>query len=343
MPESRRPRLVDVAERAGVSPRTVSNVLHNHPHIRDSTRKKVEEALVALDYRVNLSARALAGRNTGFIALVIPVLDNPYFSSLAAHVIEACAARDWTVLIEQTSAQEDRERNAVFGPASRLVDGVILQLDSIPEEELSRRFSHSSLVLIGEEASAAWADHVAVDNVSAAREATEHVLALGRRRIATAGILPSGLNTTSELRYRGVWQAMEAAGVSLRTDYLLEVGNFRRPDGADAAERLLRLDVLPDALICYNDLIASGMLAKLREAGVSVPEDIAIVGFDDNEESQYQAPPLTTIAWDLGAIAQRCVEQLVERSQPGGDSRPPARTFVGHELIVRESTVSTRP
>lgn len=342
MAEPRRPRLVDVAQRAGVSPRTVSNVLHDHPHVREGTRKKVEEALVELDYRANLSARALAGRSTGFIALVLPVLDNPYFSSLAAYVIEACAARDWTVLIEQTAAEEERERNAVFGPASRLVDGVILQLDSIEERELSSRFAHSNLVLIGEEATAAWADHVAVDNVSAAREVTEHVLSLDRERIATAGILPSGLNATSELRYRGVWQAMEAAGVPLHADRLIEVGNFRRPDGAAAGERLLELSELPDAVVCYNDLIASGVLATLREAGVSVPDDIAVVGFDDNEESRFMAPPLTTIAWDMQAIAQRCVEQLYERSRPGGATKPPVRTFVSHELIVRESTVKAR-
>lgn len=339
MAESRRPRLVDVAQRAGVSPRTVSNVLHDHPHIRESTRKKVEEALVELDYRVNLSARALAGRSTGFIALAIPELDNPYFSSLAAHVIEACAARDWTVLIEQTAAQEDRERNAVFGPASRLVDGVILQLDAIDEQELSSRFAHSNLVLIGEEAAAAWADHVAVDNVSAAREVTEHLLCLGRERIATAGILPSGLNATSELRYRGIWQTLEAAGVGLRTEQLIGVDNFRRPDGAVAAEQLLELDELPEAVVCYNDLVASGVLARLREAGVSVPDEIAVVGFDDNEESRFMAPPLTTIAWDMAAIAQRCVDELYERSRPGGGSKPPARTFVSHELIIRESTV----
>ena len=342
MAESRRPRLVDVAQRAGVSPRTVSNVLHDHPHIRASTRKKVEEALVELDYRVNLSARALAGRSTGFIALVLPVLDNPYFSSLAAHVIEACAARDWTVLIEQTAAQEDRERNAVFGPASRLVDGVILQLDAIDEEELSSRFAHSNLVLIGEEATASSADHVAVDNISAAREATEHLLSLGRKRIATAGILSSGLNTTSELRYRGVSQAVEAAGLTVQAQHVIEVGNFRRPDGAAAGERLLELEELPDAVVCYNDLIASGVLARLREAGVSVPDEVAVVGFDDNEESRFMAPPLTTIAWDMEAIAQRCVDQLHERWRPGGESQPPSRTFVNHELVIRESTAKAQ-
>ena len=333
-------RLSDVAERAGVSAKTVSNVLHNHPYVSASTREKVESALDALGYRVNLSARALASNQTGFIALAIPGLDNPYYAELAGHVMEAAAEHGWIVLIEQTRSSEAMEKAAVRGPASQLVDGVILQPDAISDADLTDRFAHQNLVLIGEGGATASADHVTGDSMTAAKEVIEHLLAQGRSRIAAIGILPGDRANASELRYRGFYQALEHAGLGIRTEYLVPVPRFRRPDGAEAADRLMALPEPPDAIVCFNDLLASGVLARLRERGVAVPGDVAVAGFDDNEESRYTFPPLTSVAWDLEALGRRCVEHLLARSRGAGDGHPPVRTVVGHRLVVRESTAS---
>ncbi|MFE6968405.1 LacI family DNA-binding transcriptional regulator [Isoptericola sp. NPDC057653] len=338
MPDGRRARLSDVAALAGVSPKTVSNVLHDHPYVRDSTRRRVEKALAELDYRANLSARALRGQSTGFIALAIPGLDNPYYSTLAGHVIDECARHDWTVLIEQTRSLESLERAAVRGPASRLVDGVILQPDALGDAELEDRFAHRNLVLIGESEVAPSADRVSADNVAAARALAEHLLARGRRRVAVVGLADHPRANASSLRYRGVATALQHAGLDLAPDYRVDVPRFRRGEGAEAADRLLALPVPPDAIVCYNDLLASGVLARLRERGVAVPDDVAVAGFDDNDESSYTAPALTSVSWDLADIARRCVERLHLRSAPGAAATEPVRAVVGHRLMVRAST-----
>lgn len=336
-----RVRLADVAERAGVSAKTVSNVLNNHRYISDTTRAKVEAAVAELGYRVNLSARALASHQTGFIALAIPGLDNPYYSRLATHVIEAAGEHGWIVLIEQTGSTEALEKAVVRGPGSELVDGVILQPDAISHADLTDRFAHHNLVLIGESGVTASADHVTADGVAAAREVVEHLLAQGRTKIATIGIQPSDRPNAAELRYRGLSQALEAAGLAVRGDYLAGVTRTRRPDGAEAVDRLLDLDDPPDAIVCFNDLVGSGALARLRERGVQVPGDIAVAGFDDNEESRFTYPPLTSVSFDLEAIARRCVERLFLRLRSDGATQPPVRTVVGHRLVVRESTTGS--
>lgn len=334
-----RVRLSDVAAHAGVSPKTVSNVLHDHPYVSAETRAKVKASLDALGYRVNLSARALASSRTGFIALAIPGLENPYYARLAGHVISAARTRDWTVLIEQTGSSELAEKAVVSGPGSQLVDGVILQPDAINPDDLTDRFAHHNMVLIGEGRGIASADHVTADAVRAARDVVDHLLSLGRTRIATIGIVPGDRPNASELRYRGVSQALEAAGLPVRADHLVAVQRTRRPDGAEAVDQLLSLATPPDAIVCFNDLVASGALAQLRVRGVRVPGDIAVVGFDDNEESRFTYPPLTTVAFDLEAIAHRCVDRLALRMADDGVAQPPVRTVVGHRVVARESTL----
>ncbi|WP_162458639.1 LacI family DNA-binding transcriptional regulator [Pseudactinotalea suaedae] len=334
-------RLEDVAEVAGVSAKTVSNVIRNYRYVSDATRTKVEAAMAELGYRVNLSARALASNQTGFIALAIPGLDNPYYSRLAGYVIDAAREHDWIVLIEQTGSSEALEKAAVSGAGSQLVDGVILQPDAIGHADLTGRFAHHNLVLIGESGVTASADHVTADAAAAARELVEHLLAQGRSRIATVGIRPQDRPNASELRYRGLSQAVESAGLQVRAEYLIPVSRNRRPDGAEAVDQLLALDEPPDAIICFNDLVGSGVLARLRERGVRVPGDIAVAGFDDNEESRFTYPPLTSVAFDLEAIARRCVQRLLLRAGPDGADQPPVRTVVGHRLVVRGSTVAS--
>lgn len=330
--------LSDVAARAGVSAKTVSNVLHDHPYVSDGTRTRVEEALTALGYRVNLSARALASRRTGFIALAMPGLDNPYYSRLAGHVMDAAAEHDWIVLIEQTRSSEELEKAVVRGLGAQLVDGVILQPDAISRSDLTDRFAHQNLVLIGEGGATASADHVTADAVAAAREVVEHLLSLGRTRIATVGIGPHDRPNAAELRYRGFCQAMDAAGLPVTSGYLRPVARNRRPQAAAEVDALLALPEPPDAVLCFNDLLGSGVLARLRERGVDVPGDVAVASFDDNEESRFTSPPLTSVSWDLEGIARRCVDRLVARSRPGGADLPPVRSVVGHRLVVRAST-----
>lgn len=332
-----RPRLSEVAARAGVSEKTVSNVINNYPHITDRTRRKVEEALSQLNYRVNLSARSLASGRTGFIALALPGLKNPYFAELAGHVIQAAAAHKWTVLIEQTGGSTDNESQVVGGVMPYLVDGIVMQPEALSASELSSRRDNTPLVLLGEKTLDHVADHVWADNVAAARELTHHLLSIGRRRIAVVGIEEDTPLTTSALRFEGYRNALRDAGLSPEPQYVVQVDHYGRADGVSAVDRLFALSDPPDAIVCFNDMMAVGVLSGLNSRGVSVPADVAVAGFDNIDEARFSCPPLTTIAWDTQTIAEQAIALLAERQ--GSGEQPPGREIsVGYRLVVRTST-----
>lgn len=339
-----RPRLRDVAQLAGVSEKTVSNVVNGYPYITDRTREKVEHALDALNYRVNLSARSMASGRTGFIALALPGLDNPYFAELASHVFRAAAQERWTVLIEQTGGQRATESDLV-NSMQYLVDGMVLHPESLSPDELARHAADTPIVLIGEEDSAPVqgaaalpkvTDSIVGDSVQASRDLTEHLLSTGRRRIAVLGLgLDSDLST-SRYRFEGYAQALRAAGLPVLDELVLPLDHLNRRDGATATDAVLGLRERPDAVICFNDVVAIGLLGGLHAAGIRVPEQIAVAGFDDIDEASYSVPPLTTIAWDKRTIAETAIRLLAERQ--AGDTSPPREIAVPYVLQVRGST-----
>jgi DNA-binding LacI/PurR family transcriptional regulator len=331
-------RLKDVALLAGVSVKTVSNVVNDFPHVRPATRAKVQEALDQLGYRPNLTARSLRSGRTGMIALAVPALDAPYFSELASQVVRAAAAQDWTVLVEETGGDRTREREAAAGLRGQLIDGVLLSPLALRASDLAGAAGTGPpLVLLGERLGSGPADHVAVDNEAAARELVEHLIARGRTRIGVIGAQRPGLGHTARLRIKGYRAALAAAGLPHDPDLVVQVSEWRRQHGAAGARQLLALAHRPDAIFCLNDLLAIGAVRTLADAGLRVPEDIAVVGFDDIEESRYAVPTLTTVAPDKPAIARHAVELLARRLQaePAG---PAEEVTVAHTLRVRESS-----
>jgi DNA-binding LacI/PurR family transcriptional regulator len=334
-----RPRLRDVAERAGVSVKTVSNVINDYPHITEKTRTKVEAALGELNYRMNVSAKALSTGRSGFIAFALPGLDNPYFAQLADSVIQAAAAENWTVLIEQTRGAPDAELQVIDGVMPYLVDGIVLHLESLSSAELSARTDTTPLVLIGEKFVEGVADHVAADNVAASFALTKHLLDSGRRRIAVVGLENRTGFATAAMRYQGYSDALSTVGLAPRPEYTIIVDHLRRADGPGAVDRLLALPEPPDAIVCFNDLLAIGALSRLHRLGIDVPGQIALAGFDNADEGAYSTPSLTSVAWDTTAIATRAIALLSERSQAEPDEQPPHRDIsVGYELVLRDST-----
>ena len=180
-------RLRDVAERAGVSVKTASNVLNHHPHVKASTRERVEAAMAELHYRPNLSARSLKHGRAGFLALAVPAMDSPYFAELAARITEEAAALGFIVLLDVTGGDADAERVVLEGMRSHVIDGVIFSPLALSADEIGRRADSLPMVLLGERPVPTGFDHIAVDSVAAARAATEHLVAQGRRRIAAVG------------------------------------------------------------------------------------------------------------------------------------------------------------
>ena len=322
---------------AGVSVKTVSNVVNDYPHVSEETRTKVQVALDALGYRPNLTARSLRSGRTGVIALAVPALDVPYFAELASLVVRAAMAEGWTVLVEETGGERQREREVAHGLRGQLIDGVLLSPLALREADLAHDGSGPPLVLLGERLGSGAADHVAVDNEAAARELTEHLIESGRTRIGVVGAQRPPYGETARLRIRGYRTALEEAGLPYDPALVAPAVEWRRPHGAAGARRLLALPRPPDAVFCLNDLLALGALRALADAGRSVPGDIALAGFDDIEESRYSLPSLTTVEPDKQAIARLAVERLARQLSQVGPG-PAEEVRVGYQLRRREST-----
>lgn len=336
--------LKDVAALAGVSVKTVSNVVSGSTYVAPATRERVERALADLDYRPNLSARNLRRGRTGVIALALPELDAPYFAELSRFVIAAAAEQGWTVLIDQTDGLPEREHQVLQGIREQLIDGLIFSPVAVGEEELAARTDRTPLVLLGERILDGPTHHVAIDNQRAAREVTGHLIALGHTRIAAIGAQDNPAANTAHLRLAGYREALAAAGLPVREELVRRTAQYHRADGAAAMGDLLALREPPQAVFCFNDLLALGALRTALSAGLRVPGDLAVAGFDDIEDGRYSTPTLTTISPDKERIARTAVELLDARIRGAGrGARPPAaenrEVEVGYTLLRRESTV----
>lgn len=332
------PTLRDVALRAGVSVRTVSNVVNDYVYVAEQTRTRVQAAIDELGYRPNLLARNLKTGRSRMLALVVPELDVPYFAELARLIIHEARTAGYTVLIDQTDGDERRERELITEDARGVsFDGVIVSPLSLTEGELESRRTTAPILLLGERLFAAGVDHVAIDNVRAAREATTHLFSLGRRRIAAIGLQHDSTGT-AKLRTVGYREAFAEAGIEVDEDLLVEVRDYHRADGAAAMQRLLDLAAPPDAVFCFSDLLALGAQRVALSRGLAVPGDVAIVGFDDIEDGRYATPTLTTIAPDKAEIARAAVRQVLSRIDAAHPAAPTVQIEAPFRLIVREST-----
>ncbi|RKS72800.1 DNA-binding LacI/PurR family transcriptional regulator [Motilibacter peucedani] len=336
----------DVALRAGVSQRTVSNVVNHAPYVSVQTRERVEKAMAELGFRPNAAARSLRLGRSDIVALVVPELDSPYFSALAAQLSVAAEEHGWTLLVEQSHGDPERERRLLDGVRAQMVDGVFFSPWGLGPEDLRGRRDHAPLVLLGEHVDTSVADHVIIDNELAARDATAHLVSVGRRRIAAVGTRCPVAREAARLRRGGWARALAEAGVPHDPALEVPVTSLHRDAGAAAVRRLLDDGVSFDALFCFTDELALGALHVLLSEGVRVPQDVALVGFDDIEDGRYATPTLTTVSPDLSAIAREAAGRLALRLRSLRDSarlhdeEEPAHqgVIVPHQLVVRSSS-----
>lgn len=329
--------LREVADRARVSPRTVSNVVNGYERVSEPLRARVLAAVDELGYRPNIVARNLKNGRTGLLALVIPEIDVPYFSELARIMIATAERRSYRIMIGQTEGDGEQERHHLTESTRALMfDGLIFNPLTMSADDVAEIAGRTPVVLLGEHVFDGRFDHVAIDNVAAARDATEHLIAQGRTRIAAIGADPIDTTGTSQLRTAGHRAALEAAGIPVRPEYMIGTDRFHRGDGAQAMSQLLALPEPPDAVFCYSDLLALGALKTVLDRGLRVPEDVALIGIDDIEDGAFSTPSLSTISPDKPAIAELAVNRLVDRI---GDPTLPTEELVApHRLIARAST-----
>lgn len=331
-------RLKDVAQHAGVSVKTVSNVVNEHPNVSVGMREKVRAALVELGYRPNLAARQLKHGRGGFITLAVPELDSPYFAELAARLSAEATRRGYLFLLDITDADPAQERLVLSGMRAHMVDGVIFSPLATSAQEIAERTDDIPLVLLGERRAPTQFDHVAVDSVAASRAMGEHFLEQGRRRLAAIG--REVREGTASVRLQGFSEAIAAAGLELPPERVVTVAGFGREEGYRGMQELLALpaELRPDAVFAFNDLMAIGALRACHDAGVRVPQDIAVGGFDDVHEGRFHVPSLTTVAPDLGTLTTAVLDLLIARID--GSTAPPAHPLVPWSLTVRESSAA---
>ena len=329
----------DVARMAGVSIKTVSNVLNGYSSIRPATKQRVLEAIESLDWTPNLTARGLRSGRTGLINLIIPYLRNAYFAELSDVLMEAADAQGLSVIVAQTGGERRRELDLLRGPRAQMVDGIIFSPLALGEEDTPLlAMVNTPMVLLGERILEGPNDLVTMHNVEGIRAATRHLLDQGRRRILAFGNDSSLKNGSANLRLIGYRQALADAGVPFDPTLVVDVVGWFRSVGAATMRTFLEQGVPFDGVVAFNDLIALGAMRTLQEAGVRIPTDVAVIGFDDIDDSRYSRPSLSTIDPGRDEIAETAIRFLKERIDTPDQTIPAREHLSGFRLVQREST-----
>ncbi|TXJ85130.1 LacI family transcriptional regulator [Streptomyces lavendulae] len=339
-----RPTLEEVAARAGVGRGTVSRVINGSPRVSDATRAAVEAAVAELGYVPNTAARALAANRTDAIALVVPEPETrffaePYFSDMLRGVGAELADTEWQLLLIFAGNDRERRRLAEYLAAHR-VDGVLL-VSVHADDPLPELLSQLEIpaVVSGPRSAAETLTSVDSDNYGGARAAVEHLLARGRTRIAhiTGRLDVYG----ARRRVDGYRDALRAAGHAA-DELLIESGDFTEEGGRKAMSALLARRPDLDAVFAGSDVMAAGARQVLRESGLRIPDDVALVGYDDSAIARHMDPPLTSVRQPIDHMGRAMIDLLlteISAKRPSGLSRGERRHAVlPTELVVRASS-----
>ncbi len=330
--------LKELAAMAKVHPSTVSRVVNHDPSLRIAapTRARIEALLRETEYRPNGVARGLKLRQTLVLAVVIPDITNPFFGAMFRGIEDAAAPRGYQVLLCNTDGSPDRQRAHLQSLAARRVDGVILASSFLKDPSVrSLRHQRTPYVLVNRYSEEGMDPFVGSDDVAGARLATQHLVELGHVRIGHL----SGQATVSTgvLRKRGYQAALAEAGLAADLELTAEAG-FTEDGGARAAERLLALPAPPTAIFAVTDMAAVGALGHARRAGFRVPEDLAIVGYNDIPLASRLIPGLTTVHVPIHEFGSAATRMLLD--QIDGGQVLPRRVVFTPQLVVRGSTAN---
>lgn len=330
---SLRVTMVDVAKAAGVSVMTVSRVINGKPDVSVATRQRVLEIAERLGYRPNRIARGLATKHTGTLGLVVPDVANPFFAEVARGVEHVAYAGGYNVFLCNTDEDPAREMAVLRSLEEKRVDGLVLCSSRLEDKELRAALvHHSAAVLVNRRLEGDNMSAVLVDDEMGGWMATQHLLQAGHRAI---GFLAGPLASRSgQQRHKGYRAALAAAGVRYDPHRVRHCSPTVE-GGLHIARELLTAQLKLTALFCYNDLVAVGALQACAELGLHVPDDVAVVGFDDIFLAALVTPPLTTChvaRFDLGSQAMRL---LLDRIQ--GRSKEYQEITLQPRLVVRAS------
>lgn len=330
--------IVDVAREAGVSYSTVSRVFSGFEFVNDDTREKVLEAAKRLGYVVNLQARSLAGGRSNIIGLLTPAIDNGYISEILRGIDDELTHSNFDLMLYTTHRLPGKESLYVRTIANGLVDGLLLIVPLNLENYLQGLPSHDfPYVLIDQTNHTGNSSSVDATSWQGAYEAIQYLIGLGHRRIGfITGFLE--LNSSTQ-RLDGYRAALEHNHIPVE-ETLIITSDYSTRGGYKAAQQFIDLAEPPTAIFASNDLSAIGAMDAIRSRGLSIPEDISVVGFDDIPQASLVYPKLTTVRQPLDQIGRVAVRLLLEKIEfPEKETR---RVTLGTELIIRDSCAPPR-
>ena len=328
----------DVAQAAGVSIATVSSVVNGTRRVSGDLTQRVLEAMEALDYRPNSLARSLRMGQTKTLGLVTPDNANPFFAEISRAIEEIGFQNGYSVILCNSDGDAKRQRKYIRVLMDKQVDGVLFISAGESVDDVRYLTDRGvKVVIVDREAPNIPADVVLVDNEQAGYRATRYLIDLKHRRIACiAG--PRGLGVNRE---EGYYRALGEAGIALDPDYVI-LGDYHMDKGEQAASKLLSLATRPTAIFACNDLMAIGAMYRLTGAGLRIPEDVSIVGFDDIALVKAFRPALTTVAHPKAEMARIATEMLIGRIHGDASAEEWQRVVLPAELVIRDSCAPCR-
>jgi DNA-binding LacI/PurR family transcriptional regulator len=334
-PPQREPTIHDVARRAGVSKSLVSMVTRGAEGVSDEKREAILEAIKELNYRPNVMARSLVERRTRILGVMIPDLRNPFFSDVVSGVQARAGELGFKVLFNTGERQPELEESAIESLLDLRVDGLILAAPRVDDRVIVHAGHWAPVVVLNRSTSDDSCDSVSNDNIAGALLAVKHCADLGHRRIA---LIEGGAGIAARTRHEGYLRAMRSLGLS---DHILTAeGAHTEEGGWKGARELLRASPLPTAIFASNDLCAIGALDALEEAGLGIPDDVSLVGFDNTTLAALRHISLTSINQPGGDMGRSAVERLWERIS--GERTSVRHDVVEPSLVIRSTTAPPR-
>lgn len=324
----------DVAREAGVSIATVSRVLNDIDVVNEDTKKKVLDAIKKLGYRPNIVARSLKTQRTKTIGILIPDISSGFYPEIVRGAEDVANIYDYNVILCNSDFDTEKERDYLRVLREKMVDGVIYMSSSLEDDMLDIiNELDVKIILVETKDRHDRLPSVTIDNVAAAYDSTKYLIDKGLKNIAFVGVRQDIINAWGD-RYVGYLKALRDNGLPLDEE-LVFLKNLKVTTGYEAVEKLISIDKKIDGIVCASDEIAMGVINGLREKGINAPEDISVIGFNNNVVASYFYPQLTTIkqpSYDMGSVAMRMLIKMLNNKPLEQD-----QYVLNYELIERQS------
>ncbi len=322
-----------VAEIAGVSVATISRVINDSPLVTEKTRQHVQKVIQELDYYPNTVARSLSGARSKMLLALVPYISNPFYSEIVHAINEVAHTHHYNLLLCETTTLRSREDAFFSMLKQKTVDGIVSLDPAVSPDNLSQYGAKYPIIQCCEYKESVDLPYVTIDNEQAAFDAVSLLAQTGCRKIVLVNAATSF--GYARLRRAGYLRALQENGLAAKAAWQLEY-RIGEDSGADVAQRLLKLKPRPDAVFCVSDLLAVGVQRALIEAGVRVPDDISIVGFDDIDLARLCTPVLTTIAQPTSQIGRQAAKMLFTLLR--GEALTERKVMLDYTLKRRQST-----